>query len=78
MKLARTMLGSLLLAVAPLASMAADMSYSYVDAGYVETDIENGPTADGFALRGSVGFGGNWLAFAEYADQSVGGADLDR
>jgi hypothetical protein len=78
MKLVKVALGSLMLAAAPLAAEAEDMSYSYVDLAYVETDFDGiGPSADGFALRGSVGFAENWLAFVEYADQSVAGIDLD-
>jgi hypothetical protein len=76
MKLVKAMFGGLMLAAAPLAALADDMSYSYVDLAYVETDIDQGPTADGFALRGSVGFAENWFAFGEYADQSVSGVDL--
>ena len=77
MKLGKVVLGSLMLASAPLAAMADDMSYSYVDAAYVETDIDNAPSADGFGLRGSVGFAENWFVFADYASQSVQGIDLD-
>lgn len=78
MKSAKVMLGSLMLAVAPLATQAEDMSYNYVDAAYIQTDIDGvGPSADGFALRGSVGFATNWLAFAEYSTQSVSGFDID-
>ena len=78
MKLGKVMLGSLMLAAAPLAATAEDMSYSYVDAAYVETDFDAiGPSADGFGLRGSVGFSENWLVFAEYASESVAGVDLD-
>jgi hypothetical protein len=76
MKLGKVVVGSLMLAATPLAAMADDMSYSYVDLAYVETDIDNAPTADGFGLRGSVGFAENWLAFAEYSDQSVQGIDI--
>ena len=76
MKLGKVVLGSLMLAAAPLAAMADDMSYSYVDAAYIETDIDNAPTADGFGLRGSIGFAENWFAFADYADQSVQGIDI--
>ncbi len=76
MKLGKVVIGTLMLAAAPLAAMADDMSYSYVDGAYVETDIDNGPTADGFALRGSAGFGANWFVFADYADQSVQGIDI--
>jgi hypothetical protein len=77
MKLVKFALGTLMLALAPLAALADDMSYSYVDLAYVETDISNGPTADGFGVRGSIGFAENWLAFAEYTAQSVQGIDLD-
>ena len=78
MKVAKVMLGSLMLAVAPLAAMADGMSYSYVDAGYAQTDIDGvGPSADGFGLRGSVGFAQNWFAFADYSSQSVQGIDLE-
>ena len=79
MKFARVMLGSLMLAVTPLAAMAEDMSYSYVDLAYVDQDFEGvGPSADGFGLRGSVGFAENWLAFAEYSSTSVQGVDIEQ
>jgi hypothetical protein len=77
MNLMKAMVGGLVLAVAPLVALAEGMSYSYIDAAYVENDIDNGPTADGFGLRGSVGFAENWLAFAEYSSTSVQGVDLD-
>ncbi len=77
MKLSKVVLGSLMLAATPFAAMADDMSYSFVDAGYVETNIDDGPTADGFALRGSVGFAENWFAFVDYGSQSVQGIDID-
>jgi hypothetical protein len=78
MKFAKVMLGSLMLAVAPLAATADDMSYSFVDAAYVSTDIDGvGPSADGFAVRGSVGFAQNWFAVAEYGSQSVQGIDIE-
>lgn len=77
MKFGKVVLGSLWLAATPLAAMADDMSYSYVDAAYISTDIDNAPTADGFGLRGSVGFAENWFVFADYATQSVQGIDLD-
>ena len=58
MKFAKVMLGSLMLAAAPLAAMAEDMSYNYVDLAYVDQDIDGvGPSADGFGLRGD-GFTG--------------------
>jgi len=78
MKLGKVTLGSLLLAATPLAALADDLNYSYVDLDYVETEIDGvGPSLDGFALRGSVGFAEHWFAFGEYSAQSVSGVDLD-
>ncbi len=78
MKIVNAMVGTLLLAAAPLAAQAEDMSYSYVDLGWLSTDIDNGPTADGFGLRGSIGFAENFFAFAEYSNQQVSGVDVDQ
>ncbi|HKX59953.1 MAG TPA: outer membrane beta-barrel protein [Steroidobacteraceae bacterium] len=78
MNLLKAMLGGLMLAAAPLAALAEDMSYSYIDLAYVDTDIDGvGPSLDGFGLRGSIGFAENWFAFGEFAAQSVSGVDLD-
>ncbi len=78
MKILKAMTAGLMLAALPLASHAEDMSYSFVDLGYVETEIDGvGPSLDGFSLRGSVGFAEHYFAFAEYSSQSVSGIDLD-
>ena len=76
MNLVKAMFGGLMLAAAPLAALAEGMSYSYVDAAYVDTDIDGAPSADGFGLRGSFGFAGNYFVFGEYTDQGVSGVDL--
>ena len=79
MKFLNAMTVGLMLAGLPLASHAEDMSYSFVDLGYVESDIDGvGPTADGFALRGSIGFAEQFFAFAGYSNQSVSGVDVDQ
>ncbi len=78
MKCMKVVLGSVMLALAPLAALADDMSYSYVDLAYVETDIDGfGASADGFALRGSVGFAENFFVSALYADQSIDVFDIE-
>jgi hypothetical protein len=78
MKFKRIVLGSLMLACAPLAALADDMSYSYVDLAYVETDIDGvGQSADGIAARGSVGFAEHYFAFGEFVSESVQNVDLD-
>ncbi|HEX9707864.1 MAG TPA: hypothetical protein VGA24_09535 [Steroidobacteraceae bacterium] len=78
MKFVKAMVGGLLLVAAPLAALADDMSYSYIDLGYVETDLDNGPTADGFGVRGSVGFAENFFVFGEYTNQDLQGIDIDQ
>lgn len=79
MQILKAMTATLMLAALPLAAHTEDMSYSYVDLGYVETEIDGvGPKADGFAVRGSVGFLENYFVFAEYTDQSVGGIDIEQ
>jgi len=78
MKSVKVVLGGILLAASPLAALAEDMSYSYVDLAYVDTEIDGvGPSLDGFGLRGSAGFSQNWFAFGEFAAQSANGVDLD-
>ena len=77
MKLASAVIGGLVLAVAPLAAMAEDMSYSYVEADYIDLDIDDAPSGDGFGVRGSVGFANNWFAFADYVDASVDDIDIE-
>ena len=77
MKILKTVTAGLMLAATPLLAQAEGMSYSYLDLGYVETDIDGvGPKADGFAARGSVGIADNFFVFAEYADQSVSVVDF--
>lgn len=78
MKIMKALIGSLVLAAVPLAAQAEGMSYSYVDLGYNEIDIDGAPTGDGLGVRGSVGFAENFFAFAEYSTFSFpGNADAD-
>jgi hypothetical protein len=78
MKFGKVVLGGLMLAAVPLAAIADDMSYSYVDAAYINTDINGvSESADGFALRGSVAFAGTWFAFGEFVTQSIQNIDIE-
>lgn len=77
MKIVNAMVGTLLLAAAPIASQAEDMSYSFLDLGYAETNLDGGPTGDGFGARGSVGFAENFFVFADYLTQDFGLVDID-
>lgn len=76
-KLIRVMIVGL--AVAPLAAQA-EIEYDYVDALYVNTDVDDlDESADGFGLRGSFGLGrnlhlvGSWFS----RELDIGNQDLD-
>jgi hypothetical protein len=67
----RRILGVLaaLAAALPLASQADTMDYSYVDLGFVDSELdEPAVDGDGFALRGSLEFHPSFFAFAEIED----------
>jgi hypothetical protein len=78
MKIVNAMACSLMVAMLSTAAQAEDLSYSNVDFGWLSTDLDDGPTVDGFGLRGSVGFAEHYFVFAEYGSQEVGGADVDQ
>ena len=76
-RLATTVLAAF--ALAPVASQADGPGYSYVEGGYVRTDIDGiGKDADGFMVRGSVELGHDFFLFAGYLDQGVYGVDLNQ
>lgn len=60
-----------LAAALPFASQAGTMDYTYVEAGYVDTELDLGRSdidGDGFALRGSLAVHENFFVFASYED----------
>lgn len=72
--------------VASLAGMATvqadDLSYSYAEGGFGIVDVDAfSEDGDGYFVGGSVGFGTNWLGFAEYGvssfDEQGAEADID-
>lgn len=74
-RIATAMLAAL--ALAPLASQAEGPGYSYVEGGYVRTNIDGiGKDADGFVVRGSVELPRDFFLFASYIDQGVYGIDI--
>lgn len=78
MNVLKAMVGSLLLAVVPLAAQAEDMSYSYVELGWNELDLDDTVDGDGLGLRGSIGFAENFFAFADYSMfEFPGNVDLE-
>lgn len=68
MTIVKAMVGGLALVASPMLAKAADdMSYSYIEAGYTEADLDNVADGDGFSVRGSVSFAENFFVFGEYA-----------
>ena len=69
------------LAMGPATTAHAEgIDYTYVELGYVTTDLDGiGTDLDGFVLRGSFEVTDNWFLYARYLDQgvSVGGVDFD-
>lgn len=55
----------------PAIGQAAPLSYSYVEAAYLDTEIDNGPLdldGSGLQLRGSLPINQNFFVFAGYSD----------
>ena len=67
-------------ALAPFMAQAEGLSYTYLEAGYLNTDIDEfNETVGGWGLKGSFEFTDNIFAFAEYTDQSasIRGGNID-
>ncbi len=58
-----------ILALSPIAAVAGP-GYDYVEAGYVNVKIDNGPTLDGFGLRGSFSVNEQFHVTAHYIQTS--------
>jgi hypothetical protein len=68
------------LSIAPPLARADGPSYSFVEAGYLVTDIDDfDEEFDGFAVGGSFEIVENWFVYAGYLDQSAEffGVDVD-
>jgi hypothetical protein len=74
MDIRRTLLAAACVACALPAS--AEVTYDYLDIGYLDSDI--GISGDGFGLRGSVGISESFFMFGQYgdADYDAGFFDL--
>ena len=68
------------LALASFGAAAQDVpSYTYVEAGYAQTDIDGLGDGDGIGLNGSFGLGENWHIFGNYTAETNDefGLDID-
>lgn len=74
-----TLLAVAWLAAAPLAAHASDMSYTFVEGGFAQADIDGvSSTLDGFYLRGSAAFTDHLHLSADYVDVSKSGVDFQQ
>ncbi|PZN35391.1 MAG: hypothetical protein DIU71_00095 [Proteobacteria bacterium] len=78
----RILLGSIaamgLTGFAGQALAAEGLSYTYVEAGYVRTDVDSpNIDGDGFGLRGSLAVTDMVHVFATFSDQDLDGVDLE-
>jgi len=71
----RSLIALALAALIPLSAQAGDnLSYTYVEAGYVDIDGD----ADGFGVRGSYEFGdSNFYGFASYSQVEIDHTSID-
>ena len=70
---------AILLASAPFAASAAELSYNYVEVGYSSTELSISgfsDTADGYAIKGSMAFGDKFHGAIGMHKDSIDGDDL--
>ncbi|MEE8464358.1 MAG: hypothetical protein V3S53_06190 [Gammaproteobacteria bacterium] len=81
MKILKTMIGYGAIAslvLAPAAGFAASPEYNYVEASYVNSDVDGVDDGDGFGIAGSAEVGENIFIFGEYSTVGFsGGVDFD-
>jgi hypothetical protein len=66
-------------AILPFAAQAEGLSYTYVEAGYLNTDLDEfNETVGGWGLKGSFEITDNIFVYGRYQDQSanVGGGEI--
>lgn len=70
----RSLIALALAAAFSMSASASEISYTYVEGGYVNLDGD----ADGFGLRGSLNFGdSNFYGFAGYSQVEIDGTSFD-
>jgi Ax21 family sulfation-dependent quorum factor len=56
---------------------AADLDYSYIEAGYSNIDIDNGPEADGWSVGGSAAVSENFHVFGSYTRDELDQSNVE-
>jgi len=79
MNTVRSLVAAAALAAMPLATQAADMSYTYLEGGLARVDLDGvSSSLDGFYLRGSVSLTDNLFLSGDYVDVSKSGVDFEQ
>jgi Ax21 family sulfation-dependent quorum factor len=78
----KSLLALALLAVPALvlsasASAAEGVSYNYLEGGYVTSNLQDSPDADGWAIGGSAAIAPNFHLFGNYSSQELDGTNFD-
>jgi Ax21 family sulfation-dependent quorum factor len=61
----------------PFTAPAAELSYTYLEAGYLRVDPDNGGSENGFAIRGSGALNKNFHVFGAYEKVDVASVDIN-
>jgi opacity protein-like surface antigen len=74
----RSLFALALAAALPMSAQAADdgVSFTYVEADYVNADVPGLDSMNGFAARGNVGFAEHWYGTASWSKVDKGDVDL--
>lgn len=70
----RSLFALALAAALPFSAQAAELNYTYVEAGYSEISANDlDADTDGFAIKGSMAFNDNFYGYVDYADYDFDG-----
>ena len=75
--LALTLLALPALTLSAAASAAEGLSYNYLEGGYVASNLQDSPDADGWGIAGSAAIAPNFHLFGNYSTQELEVADID-
>ena len=75
--LALTLLALPALTLSAAASAAEGLSYNYLEGGYVASNLQDSPDADGWGVAGSAAIAPSFHLFGNYSTQELDNTDFD-
>lgn len=74
----RTLIALALCAALPVAAVAGELDYSYIEGGYNNINDHGGPDADGFGVQGSYEFGSSgFFLYGGYSSNEIDVFEVD-